>query len=193
MGDLVVHQFVSVDGFAADDDEGFSLFAGDDGSTDELDNETLARLEGVDAILLGANTYRMFAAYWPTPESDAEILAPRINELPKIVFSTSLSEAPWGPHDPALLVADDAVEAIRRLKLDLPGDLIVWGSLSLTDALFSAGLVDVVRLVVVPRVLGSGRTAFPPGFSGARLRHARTATFDAGLVVTEYRYERNAG
>jgi dihydrofolate reductase len=191
MGELVVHQFVSVDGFAADDDAGFSLFADHDGSTDELDNETLARLESVDAILLGANTYRMFAAYWPTPDSDAEILAPRINELPKIVFSTSLSEAPWGEHEPAMVVSDDAVEAIRRLKHDLPGDLVVWGSLTLTDALFSADLVDVVRLVVVPRVLGSGRTAFPAGFAGTRLRHSRTGTFDSGLVVIEYQNERN--
>lgn len=193
MGNLIVHQFVSVDGFAADDDNQFTVFQGQSGSTDELDNETLARLESVDAILLGANTYRMFAAFWPTPESDAEILAPRINELPKIVFSRSLEEAPWGEYDPAMVVSDDAVEAIRRLKTDLPGDLVVWGSLTLTDSLFATDLVDVVRLVIVPTVVGSGRTAFPREFAGSRLRHARTATFDSGLVVIEYQNEHNDG
>jgi len=188
MGDLIVQQFVSADGFAGDPSGEFTLFDGV-GSSDELDNETLARLESVEAIVLGANTYRMFASYWPTPDSDQELLAARINELPKIVVSTTLSEAPWGEYDPSMVVADDAAEAVRRLKLDLPGDLIVWGSLTLTDTLFAAGLVDTVRIVVLPKVLGRGRSAFPAGFGDIDLGFVRSGSYDDGLVATEYRIE----
>lgn len=189
MGELIVHQFVSADGFAGDESGEFALFDGA-GPSDELDNETLARLETVDAIVLGANTYRMFASYWPTPDSDQELLAARINELPKIVVSTTLTEAPWGEFEPAMVVADDPAEAVRRLKLDLPGDLIVWGSLTLTDTLFAAGLVDTVRLAVLPKVLGHGRSAFPAGFGDVDLRLVRASSYDSAIVAIEYQNER---
>jgi dihydrofolate reductase len=186
MGQLIVHQFVSADGFAGDEGGQFALFDGSPGTTFELDTATLEKLKSVDTIVLGANTYRMFAAFWPTTDSDPELLAPRINELPKIVVSRTLQEAPWGDYDPVIVLSDDAADAIARLKSDLPGDVIVWGSLTLTDTLFRAGLVDVVRLVVLPRVLGRGRSAFPAGFSDARLRLRGTALYDSDLVDIEY-------
>ena len=189
MGSLIVQQFVSVDGFAGDESGEFALF--DDAAvSDELDNATLARLESVDAILLGATTYRMFASYWPTSDSDQELLAARINELPKIVFSTTLQEAPWGEFEPAMVVADDAAEAVRRLKTDLPGDLIVWGSLTLTDTLFAAGLVDSLRIIVLPKVLGRGRSPFPAGSADIGLSVVRAATYDTGLVMIDYQLQR---
>jgi dihydrofolate reductase len=190
VGQLIVQQFVSADGFAADADNEFTVFRGETMPSDEIDNETLARLETVDAIVLGANTYRMFADYWPLPASNDEILAPRINELPKIVFSRRLDAAPWGDFDPAMVISEEATDAIQRLKEDLDGDLIVWGSLTLTEELFDADLVDIVRLVIVPTVLGAGRSVFPPTFAGTRLRVLRTGTFDEGLVAIEYGIDR---
>jgi len=191
VGQLIVQQFVSADGFAADADNEFTVFRGEVMPSDEIDNETLARLETVDAIVLGANTYRMFADYWPRPASRDEILAPRINELPKIVFSRRLESAPWGDFDPAMVISENATEAIERLKEDLDGDLIVWGSLTLTEELFEADLVDIVRLVIVPSVLGAGRSVFPPTFAGTQLRVLRTGTFDDGLVAIEYGIDRD--
>ena len=191
MGQLIVQQFVSADGFAADADNEFTVFRGEVMPSDEIGNETLARLETVDAIVLGANTYRMFADYWPRPASRDEILAPRINELPKIVFSRRLESAPWGDFDPAMVISENATEAIERLKEDLDGDLIVWGSLTLTEELFEADLVDIVRLVIVPSVLGAGRSVFPPTFAGTQLRVLRTGTFDDGLVAIEYGIDRD--
>jgi dihydrofolate reductase len=186
VGRLIVQQFVSADGFAADADGEFTMFEKVDGSSAGIDLETLRLLRSVDAIVLGATTYRMFVEYWPTQRAEEEVLAPRINELPKIVVSRRLEEAPWGPFEPASIIGDDAVDAIRRLKGDLPGDLIVWGSLTLTESLFEAHLVDVVRLVLLPVVLGTGRGVFPPSVAGARLRLERSNTFDDGLVALEY-------
>jgi dihydrofolate reductase len=186
VGRLIVQQFVSADGFAADADNDFTVFEQSGSSSAEIDLETLRLLRSVDAVVLGSATYRMFADYWPTPRAESEVLAERINELPKIVVSRRLEQAPWGPFEPASIISDDAMEAIRLLKTDLPGDLIVWGSLSLTEAMFEADLVDVVRLVLLPVVLGAGRGVFPPTFAGARLRLERSGTFDDGLVAIEY-------
>lgn len=186
MAKLMVHQFVSLDGYAADADGDFSLFENGEAHTPEFDLELLVRLQLVDAILLGATTYRMFAGYWPTPASVDQLVAPAINTIEKIVFSSTLDEAPWGEYAPARVESGDAVEIVRQLKEDRFGDLIVWGSLSLTDALFAAGLVDSVRIAVLPVILGSGRSAFPNGFTEREVRLIATNTFDNSIVATEY-------
>ncbi len=99
MGKLVVQQFVSTDGFAANDQNEFDLFDNVEGDSREFDQTNLEWLESVGAIILGASTYRMFSSYWPTPAADGEIVAAKINSLPKYVFSCSLTSAPWGDYE----------------------------------------------------------------------------------------------
>jgi dihydrofolate reductase len=182
MARLVVHEFVSIDGFAADARGRFEFYTG--GSA-EIDVDTQAHLRSASAILLGATTYRLFIQYWPTPASEGELLADRINELPKYVASTRLGEAPWGSHRPATVI-DDAALHVPRLKEELDGDIVVWGSLRLCAGLFAAGLVDCVRLVVVPTVLGAGRGVFPSDSARDDLELMRTGAFDGGLALLEY-------
>jgi len=186
MGKLLVHQFVSLDGYAADDNGDFSLFEGGEVRTPEFDLELLVRLQLVDAILLGATTYRMFADYWPTPASTSQLIAPSINTIEKIVFSSTLESAPWGEFAPARVEAGDPVEVIRALKEEKFGDLLVWGSLTLTDALFAAGLVDSVRISVLPVILGSGRSPYPAGYAEREIRLVDTGIFDSSIVASEY-------
>ena len=185
MGRLVVQQFVSADGFAADDRGEFDLFDHVEGDSGPFDRSNAAWLEEVGAIVLGANTYAMFAGYWPTSQSAHELVAARINALPKYVFSRSLTEAPWGDHAPATVEAGDAAETVARLKREIAGDLILWGSLSLTHSLFRAGAVDVVRLVVLPVAIGSGRGVFPAGGSPLALRLLGSETLGP-LVAVDY-------
>jgi len=186
MGRLIVQEFVSLDGFAADADGQFSFIDADAGPTVQLDRATLDGLESVHAIVLGAQTYREFVEYWPTRASEGEPLAPRINALPKFVFSRRLDAAPWPGPDNATVVSGDAGDAIRSLKSENDGDLILWGSLTLLERLFDDDLVDVLRLVVVPVVLGAGRSVFPPTFAGVRLSLQRSAAYDGQLVELEY-------
>jgi dihydrofolate reductase len=186
MGRLIVQEFVSLDGFAADADNQFSFIDTDAGPTTQLDRDTLERLRSVHAILLGAQTYREFVEYWPTSASAGEPLAPRINALPKFVFSRRLDAAPWPGFDNATVVSSDAGDAIRSMKSELTGDLILWGSLTLLERLFDDDLVDVLRLVVVPVVLGAGRSVFPPTVAGVRLSLTRSASYDGRLVELEY-------
>ncbi|MEX1079001.1 MAG: dihydrofolate reductase family protein [Homoserinimonas sp.] len=190
MGDLVVQQFVSADGFAADVRNEFSLFDSVDGDSSEFDRSNLAWLENVGAIVLGATTYRMFADYWPTPASENELLAPRINALPKYVFSRTLTTAPWGPHADATVEARDVRPAIQDITERTDGDIIVWGSLTLTEALFEADLVDSIRLVIVPVAIGRGRGAFPTFCGAQKLGLRDSTTFTDGLVELEYAVQR---
>lgn len=186
MGRLVVQQFVTADGFAANVDGEFTAYELLDGGTTEFDKSQAEWLTGVDAMVLGANTYRMFAGYWPTAEAENEIIAAPLNALRRHVFSTTLSHAPWGDLPPATLESGDAVDAIRRIKDETAGIVVLWGSLTLSRAFFAAHEVDEVRLVVMPVVIGAGLGAFPAGTDPAVLDLLGAATYDDGLVELHY-------
>jgi dihydrofolate reductase len=182
----VVQEFVSADGFAADANNEFTFYELLDGGTAEFDRSQLKWLETVDTMVLGANTYRMFVEYWPTPASKDEIIAPSLNGLRRVVFSGQLMSAPWGDMPEAAIESGDAIEAIRRLKSGTDGDIVVWGSLTLAGTFLAAGEVDQVRLVVMPIAIGSGRGVFPPEQDPNVLDLQSATTYDQGLVELVY-------
>jgi dihydrofolate reductase len=181
MGRLTVEQIVSVDGYAAEPDGGIGFFEADTvGGADQL-----SFLERVDAILLGANTYRMFADYWPAADPEVERVAEPINRLPKFVTSNSLTDAPWGDGAVEILRGDGAA-AVAALK-ERFGGIVVWGSLTLADALFEAGLVDELRLRIVPVLIGDGRSFTPESLGVRRLELDHVASHPSGHVDVTYR------
>ena len=186
MGQLVVQEFVTADGFAANTNNEFNTYEMLEGGTTEFDRGQLAWLDAVDAMVLGAATYRMFVEFWPTPASDGEVIAPALNSLRRFVFSRSLRNAPWGDLPAATIESGDAVEAIRRIKDEVEGTIVLWGSLTLSEAFFAAGEVDAVRLVVMPIAIGAGRGVFPPRQDPTLLRLRSATTYDAGLVELDY-------
>ena len=186
MGQLVVQEFVTADGFAANTNNEFNAYEMLEGGTAEFDNSQLAWLDTVDAMVLGASTYRMFVEFWPTPASDGEIIAPALNGLRRFVFSRSLRNAPWGDLPAATIESGDAVEAIRRIKGEVEGTIVLWGSLTLSEAFFAAGEVDAVRLVVMPIAIGAGRGVFPASQDPTLLSLRSAKTYDAGLVELDY-------
>ncbi|MGY4856574.1 dihydrofolate reductase family protein [Cryobacterium sp. AP23] len=186
MGNLVVQQFVTADGFAANVDNEFTAYELLDGGTEEFDRSQATWLEAVDAMVLGAATYRLFVGYWPTPAAEGEVITAPLNALRRHVFSRTLSHAPWGDLAAATLESGDAVEAIRRIKAENAGQVVLWGSLSLSRVFFAAGEVDEVRLVVLPVAIGAGRGAFPAATDPAVLDLLGARTFDEGLVELHY-------
>ncbi|SEB87428.1 Dihydrofolate reductase [Nocardioides exalbidus] len=188
MGTITVDQIVTADGFAAESDGGLSFFGAFDPALAEdgrTDHGQLAWLETVDAMLLGRRTYEMFSSYWPTPASDGDEVAGWINAAPKHVVSSTLDAAPWGDH-PAAELHRDPVAAVADLR-ERYGSVVVWGSLDLTDALFTAGEVDVLRLRTVPVVIGSGRSFVPASLGSQRLALDGSTTQVTGHVATSYR------
>lgn len=184
MGRLIVEQIVSADGYAADADGGIAFFEAVPG-LESTDHDQLAFLEGVDAILLGANTYRMFAAYWPDVDPSVEAVAEPIARLPKHVVSNTLDRAPWGDGEIEVL-RGDAAASVARLKGRFAA-VVLWGSLELADALLSAGLVDEVRLRIVPVLIGSGRSFTPAGLGQHALELDHAYTHPTGHVSLHYR------
>lgn len=189
MGRVIVEQVVSADGFAADRDGGIgfasSFFAGD-GASAELEAEQLRLLAGVGAIVLGRHTYRTFEAHWPQAHPGEQPVAGPINALPKYVVSSTLASAPWGPRASLQILRGDGVDAVRALRERTQGDVIVWGSLTLSEALLRAGAADLLRLRMLPLMLGTGRGVWPADAGLRRLVPDRAMSFDNGCVLLSF-------
>jgi dihydrofolate reductase len=163
MSKLVVSEFVTLDGVMEDPggaegfDRGgwaFQFERGPEGDKFKLD-EVLA----ADALLLGRRTYEGFAAAWPS-RTDEVGFAEKMNTMPKFVVSTTLEEAEWNN---STVIKGDVTEEISRLKQQPGGDILVAGSGELVQTLMQHDLVDELRLMVFPVLLGSGKRLFADG------------------------------
>ncbi|WP_020526090.1 dihydrofolate reductase family protein [Catelliglobosispora koreensis] len=184
---VIVHEYVSVDGFAADAEGGLDWAA----VGGDVDRRMLQELDGIDTMVLGARTYEIFAGFWPTPESKSELIADKLNGLRKVVFSTTLAAAPWGDWPAAELDASGRpAERIAQLKQEPGQAIVVWGSISLAQSLVKAGVVDEIWLGVAPVALGQGRPLFPERLD---LRLSASETFaDTGIMMLKYQVTANA-
>lgn len=186
MGEITVEQIVSADGFAMDRQGGIGFFdAIDFGEQSRRDTEQMRWIDGVDAILFGRRTYEMFADYWPAIDPRDDAVAGPIGALPKFVVSRSLTRAPWGD-DGDIEVLQHGPEAAARTVKERHRSIAIWGSLQLSDALFTAGLVDRLRLRQVPILLGQGRSIAPTvAHTALRLEHSVASA--EGIVTSQYR------
>ena len=185
MRTLILEEWLSLDGFASDKNGTLEFFPASE--TDKFsDRDQLTFLDSVDTILLGRKTYELFIGYWPMATTDKEIIADRLNTLPKIVFSKTLRDAPWGKWKPARVVSGDAVAEVRRLKALTGKNIVLWGSLSLTQSLISADLVDEYHLRIVPTLVGGGRRFFPSLESYRELKRTHVQSYDSGVQVVHY-------
>ena len=186
MGKLVVTEFVSLDGVFEDPGGAeayeyggwtFEYDRGDDGNKFKLDE-----LMDAEVQLLGRVTYEGFAAAWPSRDGP---FADKLNNDPKVVVSTTLTEPSW--HN-TTVVSEDVVAAISKLKNDTEGSILVSGSGTLVATLLGAGLVDELRLMVFPTILGRGRRVFPDGIDRLKFSLAESRTVGPdGVQVQVYR------
>src|SRR4249919_3141476 len=161
MGKLVVTEFVSVDGVfedpggSEDFEHGgwtFEYDRGDDGNDFKLDE-----LMGADVQLLGRVTYEGFAEAWPSREGE---FADKLNADPKYVVSNTLENPGW---QNTTVISGDVVGGLKNLKDDTAGTILVAGSGTLVRTLLENDLVDELRLMVFPTILGRGKRLFPDG------------------------------
>ena len=186
---LILEEWMSLDGFAVDKDGTLDFFPASEADRFS-DRDQLEFLDSVDTILLGRRTYELFVDYWPTATADQEIIADRLNSLPKLVFSNTLSEAPWGGWSPARVVHGDAMAEIRELKARDGKHMVLWGSLSLAQELIAADLIDEYHFQLCPTLVGGGRQLFPTLESYARLQRMNVRTYDTGVVFLHYEPQR---
>jgi dihydrofolate reductase len=139
----------------------------------------LEQAQNSEALLLGRVTYEAMQAFWPTAEGE---LADRLNELPKYVVSSTLTDLAWN----ATALGDDWPEEVARLQKGLDGEIVVYGSRRLSQALIGMGLVDELRLLVYPLVLGAGDRLFGETQDKIPLRLVESRPFGGGVVSMIY-------
>jgi dihydrofolate reductase len=182
MGRIVVTEFVSLDGVMEDPggaesfEHGgwsFEFNRGEEGDQFKLD-ETMES----DALLLGRKTYEGFAEAWPTREGE---FADKFNSMPKYVVSSTLSDPSWTN---TTVLSDHVLEAVARVREQHDGDVVVHGSAQLAQTLLEGDLVDELRLMVFPVVLGKGKRLFgqTTGKKSLQLRSSR-AVGDGVLIL----------
>lgn len=117
-------------------------------------------METIDTILLSRKTYELFVEFWPDATTAQEIIASKLNEIPKIVFSKTLSATPWGKWNNAQLADGELTQTIQQLKA-MPGKgMVLWGSISIVQQLMEKNLVDEYHLQVCPVLNAGGRKLF---------------------------------
>jgi dihydrofolate reductase len=184
VGRIVVTEFISLDGVIEDpggsDDFkyggwSFEISRGDEGDKFKLD-ETLS----ADALLLGRVTYEGFAAAWPTRDGE---FADKFNSMPKYVVSSTLENPEWNN---STVLKGDLAQAVAKLKRDQDGDIVVHGSARLVRALVDHDLVDELRLMVFPVVLGSGKRLFDETSGKKPLRLVDSKIVGDGVAILVY-------
>jgi dihydrofolate reductase len=184
MSRIVVSEFVTLDGVMEDPggSEGterggwaFQFERGPEGDKFKLDEA----LES-DAMLLGRKTYDGFAAAWPSRTDDVGF-ADKMNSMPKFVVSSTLDTPEWNN---TTVIKGDVAEEVAKLKEQVDGDILVYGSGQLVDTLLAHDLVDELRLMVFPVVLGGGKRLFADDAHRSPLQLAETQQLGETAVLT---------
>src|SRR5919112_987679 len=184
MGKIVVTEFISLDGVIEDPGGAedfkyggwsFEISRGEEGDQFKLD-ETM----NSDALLLGRRTYEGFAEAWPQREGE---FADKFNNMPKYVVSSTLKDPDWTN---TTVLDGDLAESVGKLRDELDGDIVVHGSAQLVQALIEQGLVDELRLMVFPVVLGAGKRLFGETSDKRPLRLADSKVVGDGVAILTY-------
>ena len=184
MGRIVVTEFISLDGVVEDPGGAedfkyggwsFEFKRGEEGDKFKLDEALEA-----EALLLGRVTYEGFAAAWPSRDGE---FADKFNNMPKYVVSSTLEDPEWNN---STVLKGDLAKAVSKLKQEQDGDIVVHGSPSLVQSLLENDLVDELRLMVFPVVLGSGKRLFGETSDKKGLRLADSKTVGDGVAILIY-------
>ena len=190
MGKIVISENVSLDGVIEDPTgvEGLSVGGwfwetdrGEDG-----EKFTLDKALDTEALLLGRRTYEFFAATWPSRGGE---LADRLNSVPKYVVSSTLEDPDWNN---STVLRGDVVTEVSKLKHKLDGEIVVLGSPRLARTLIERDLVDELRLMVYPVVLGAGERLFGATGDKKPVRLVDTRTVGDGIAILTYESVRDA-
>lgn len=186
MGRIVVTEFISLDGVVEDPGGAedyrhggwtFEIERGQEG-----DKFKLEELQEAEAQLLGRVTYEGFAAAWPKMEDEAGF-AEKMNAMPKYVVSSTLERADW---ENTSILSGEIADSVATLKQEVDGVILVAGSATLVKSLIENDLVDELRLMVFPVLLGQGKRLFPEGHAKHPLKLTESKTVGDGIALLRY-------
>jgi dihydrofolate reductase len=190
---VVVNEFMSLDGVVQapggpeeDTDNGF---AHGGWSHPYFDVEVMGPVIGggmatAEALLFGRRTWQAMASAWPDRAGDP--YADQMNAIKKYVASRTLAQHDAHWHNTTVLSANHAIDDIAKLRATEGGDLVVWGSVSLVQAMLATGLVDVLNLMIEPILLGGGKRIFPDDGAARPMKLVSSVTAGTGVLVCTY-------
>lgn len=179
MRSIVAGLFISLDGvYEAPDQWHFPYF------NDEMGEAVQSQIDTTDTMLLGRVTYQEFASYWPHQSNDEVPIADHMNNTPKVVVSETLEAVDdW---QNSTLIKGNVVEELTRLKQQPGKNIGITGSGTLVASLLRAGLLDELRLLVHPIVVGKGKRLFATEDQPRGLLLADAKTFSTGVLYLTY-------
>ena len=190
MRKLIVFNNVSLDGYFSDakGEMDFARNEKPDAEWDAFVAGNASDASGGGIFVFGRITYEMMASFWPTPMATESmpVVARTMNARPKVVFSRTLDKAEWNN---TRLVKEDLPGEIRRLKQEAGDDMLIFGSGRIVAQLAQQDLIDEYQIVVIPVVLGAGRSMFDGIKKELPLRLAKTRSFANGNVLLVYQLE----
>ncbi|MEA2584783.1 MAG: hypothetical protein QOF33_2868 [Thermomicrobiales bacterium] len=178
MRKIVAGLFISLDGVVESPDKWhFPYF------NDEMGEAVGTQMAASDTMLLGRVTYQEFAGYWPHQSSADNEIADYMNDTPKVVVSTTLKTLEW---QNSTLIKDNVVEELTRLKQQPGKNIGITGSATLVRSLLRDDLLDELRLLVHPIVVGSGKRLFEHEGAQTPLKLVESKTFSTGVLYLTY-------
>jgi dihydrofolate reductase len=149
---------------------------------DEFNAYAVETLRATDVLIMGRKNYELMARYWPT-SPDQDPVKEYMNGRPKLVFSRTLKQVDWRN---SRLAAGSIADEVARLK-QVPGDGLLWvGGSDLASAFLEQGLIDEVRIIITPILLGEGKAVFDAIRKRHRLKLLSTKSFNSGNVLLTY-------
>lgn len=185
MRKLVLFMHLSVDGFAADPNHGLDFLTYDE----ELQQYADELVKTVGSPVYGRTTYQLMESYWPTvlkkPNAARHALehAQWVENVPKIVFSKTLTEVTWNNTQ---LIKGNIPEEVKKLKQQPGKDLVIFGSPGLATTFMNLGLIDEYKLTVHPIILGNGISVFTNNTTKSTLKLLDSKTLKSGVVTLHY-------
>lgn len=183
---VIVFNLVTVDGFF-EGPKGFGDLSWHN-VDDEFNEFAINQLKTIDTLIFGRKTYEMMASYWPTSQGmkDSPIVSKLMNDIPKLVFSKTLTNLSWSNSS---LAMGEIETVIKSIKGRAAKDIFILGSGNITNVLLKQGLVDEIRLIINPLLLGSGTLMFKD--NKAKLRLLKAKTFNNGNILLYYKVLKN--
>ena len=188
MRKIIASTFVTLDGYMVGPNEDISWVMNN--FNEEMGDYAGDLMNSMDTILLGRVTYEVMIKVWPYQTEATSPGADKMNTTPKIVFSRTLKKAEWGTYQNAVVMKDNIVEEMAKLKQQPGKNMVIYGSANLVQGFTQLGLIDEYQLLVHPLVLGKGKPLFAgmaDGHpSGINLKLLKTEPYKNGVIVLYY-------
>ncbi len=186
---LAVFNMISLDGYFVDANGDMSWAHSDRSHDAEFNEWVQNNAKGGGELLFGRNTYDLMVKHWPTPaaKQNDPVVAEGMNSMKKVVFSRTMDRATWNN---TKLVKDNMVEEVRKMKRESGPGMVIMGSGEIISQLAPEGLIDEYQMLVIPIILGKGRTMFEGVKEKINLKLTKSRAFANGNVLLSYETEK---